>query len=177
MCYCGEFIFFSKCTMQRSPSSSILLRAGLKGVWIHHVMEPHPFLFGHDGFTRRFSKQSHLEEKPTRLLNPFRQSSTRIPLESPKGSSYQFRKSPPDSRITYLSRQSIYFLLCLLGAGMVGWVVYTLTVELILADSPYRMYTRLCRELEDDHRITELLGSPIKCFGEGSRRGHRRLLR
>jgi hypothetical protein len=146
-------------------------------MWVHRIMGPGPFLFRYDGLMRCFSKQSHLVQEQTRFRNPSRQISTRIPLDSPKDSSYRFQKPPPNSRITYVSRQTIYFLLCLLGAGMVGWVVYTLTVELVLADSPYRLYTRLCRELEDDPRVTEWLGSPIKSFGEGSMRGHRRLLR
>uniref|UniRef100_A0A0K2TEQ8 Mitochondrial import inner membrane translocase subunit Tim21 n=1 Tax=Lepeophtheirus salmonis TaxID=72036 RepID=A0A0K2TEQ8_LEPSM len=67
-----------------------------------------------------------------------------------------------------------YGSIVLLGIGVTGALLYTLGTELFSTDSPIVIYQTTSDRCMAHPKVQDLLGMPIKSFGEETRRGRRR---
>lgn len=62
----------------------------------------------------------------------------------------------------------------LLGFGILGAILWTISKELFSGNSPNSIYSSALDRCISDPRVQDHLGQPIKAFGEENRRGRRR---
>ena len=62
----------------------------------------------------------------------------------------------------------------LVGLGVTGVVLYTVGQELFSGESPNSLFQKASDQCVDHPKVQDLLGMPIKAFGEETRRGRRR---
>ncbi len=62
----------------------------------------------------------------------------------------------------------------LFGVGVSGVILYTVLNELFSGESPNKLFQAASDKCVADPRVQDLLGEPIKAFGEETRRGRRR---
>ncbi|XP_046385490.1 mitochondrial import inner membrane translocase subunit Tim21 [Ischnura elegans] len=67
-----------------------------------------------------------------------------------------------------------YLGVILFGVGVTGFILFTVFKELFSSNSPNSIYTAALEKCRKDPRVVDLLGDPIKGFGEETRRGRRR---
>ena len=60
------------------------------------------------------------------------------------------------------------------GLGVTGFILYTVFRELFSGQSPSVLFQAASDRCAADQRVQDLLGEPIKAFGEETRRGRRR---
>jgi len=70
-----------------------------------------------------------------------------------------------------------YGSVIIIGVGVTAVVIYTIYKELFSLDSPQGLYTMASDQCMNHPKVQDLLGEPIKAFGEESRRGRRRHVR
>jgi len=63
------------------------------------------------------------------------------------------------------------------GIGATAVILYAIFKELFSGDSPQAIYSKAFEKCKVHPRVCDLLGEPIKCFGEESNRGRRRRIK
>uniref|UniRef100_A0A0K8TMR6 Mitochondrial import inner membrane translocase subunit Tim21 n=1 Tax=Tabanus bromius TaxID=304241 RepID=A0A0K8TMR6_TABBR len=81
---------------------------------------------------------------------------------------------PIGERIKENTKTASYMGVILIGIGVTGIMFYTIFKELFSSKSPNSVYTEALSKCIEDPRVQDALGSPIKGFGEETRRGRRR---
>ncbi|XP_041457348.1 mitochondrial import inner membrane translocase subunit Tim21-like [Lytechinus variegatus] len=72
------------------------------------------------------------------------------------------------------SKDASYAGIIVLGVGITGLMFYTLGKELFSSDSPNGIYTKAYKLCKNNVEIQDALGTPIKGYGEMTRRKRRR---
>jgi import inner membrane translocase subunit TIM21 len=67
-----------------------------------------------------------------------------------------------------------YGLVILAGIAVTGGLLWVILSELFSSESPNNIYTHAFKLCKLSPEVNDALGSPIKCYGEESRRGWRR---
>ena len=67
-----------------------------------------------------------------------------------------------------------YGMVIVVGVGVTCVVLYTVLKELFTGDSPTALFQMASEKCVEHPQVQDLLGEPIKAFGEESRRGRRR---
>lgn len=80
---------------------------------------------------------------------------------------------PMGERIKENTKTASYMGVIVLGVGVTGALFYTVLKELWSSNSPNNVYSAALDLCVNDTRIQDLLGAPIKGFGEETRRGRR----
>ena len=65
----------------------------------------------------------------------------------------------------------------MVGVGVTAVVIYVIFNELFSSDSPQGLFESASQKCMDSEKVQDLLGEPIKAFGEETRRGRRRHVR
>ena len=65
----------------------------------------------------------------------------------------------------------------IVGLGAFGAICYTIMKELFSSESPMVMFNNASDQCIAHDKVQDLLGEPIKAFGEENRRGRRRHVR
>ncbi|XP_011863639.1 PREDICTED: mitochondrial import inner membrane translocase subunit Tim21 [Vollenhovia emeryi] len=60
------------------------------------------------------------------------------------------------------------------GIGVTALIIYTLCSELFSSSSPYAVYSEARVRCMEHPKVMDVLGAPVKAFGEETRRGRRR---
>jgi import inner membrane translocase subunit TIM21 len=63
------------------------------------------------------------------------------------------------------------------GVGVTCAIFYTVFKELFSGESPNKLFQKASDQCVADPRVQDMLGEPIKAFGEETRRGRRRHVR
>jgi len=71
------------------------------------------------------------------------------------------------------AKTASYSLVILAGLGLVGTVLYTVGRELFSSNSANSLYDKAVADCLANDKVTDMLGEPIKAFGEETRRGRR----
>jgi len=66
-----------------------------------------------------------------------------------------------------------YGMVIVVGLTVVGYIFYTVLNELFSSDSPQALYEKSARLCTEHTKVQDMLGEPIKAFGEENRRGRR----
>jgi len=72
------------------------------------------------------------------------------------------------------AKTATYGGVILLGLAVTGAMAYVILSELFSGDSPNNIYTKSFKLCKANQEVQDTLGSPIKCYGEETRRGWRR---
>eukprot|EP00057_Strongylocentrotus_purpuratus_P014508 XP_011668982.1 PREDICTED: mitochondrial import inner membrane translocase subunit Tim21 [Strongylocentrotus purpuratus] len=72
------------------------------------------------------------------------------------------------------SKDASYAGIIVLGVGITGLMFFTLGKELFSSDSPNSIYTKAYKVCKKNVEIQDALGTPIKGYGEMTRRKRRR---
>ena len=67
-----------------------------------------------------------------------------------------------------------YGMVIVVGVGVTCYVLYTVLKELFTGDSPTALFQMASEKCVEHPQVQDLLGEPIKAFGEETRRGRRR---
>ena len=67
-----------------------------------------------------------------------------------------------------------YGMVIVVGVGVTCFVLYTVMKELFTGDSPTALFQMASEKCVEHPQVQDLLGEPIKAFGEETRRGRRR---
>ena len=67
-----------------------------------------------------------------------------------------------------------YGAVIVVGIGVTGFILYTVLRELFSGDSPNSLFQLASDKCMEHPKVQDLLGEPIKAFGEETRRGRRR---
>lgn len=60
------------------------------------------------------------------------------------------------------------------GVGITALILYALFSELFSSKSPYAIYSEARLRCIEHPKVMDILGAPVKAFGEETRRGRRR---
>lgn len=80
---------------------------------------------------------------------------------------------PIGEKIKENTKTASYTAIILAGLGVTGIMFYAIFRELFSKDSSCNIYSKALKLVEEDPRVQDALGAPIKGFGERSRRGRR----
>ncbi|XP_052867392.1 mitochondrial import inner membrane translocase subunit Tim21 [Anopheles cruzii] len=80
---------------------------------------------------------------------------------------------PLGERVKENTKTASYMGVIMLGVGVTGLLFYVIFWELFSSDSPNNIYSEALERVKEEPRVKDALGSPIKGFGEESRRGRR----
>lgn len=80
---------------------------------------------------------------------------------------------PIGEKVKETAKTTSYLGVILLGVGVTGAMFFTIFKELFSSQSPNNIYAKALDQCISDTRVEDLLGAPIKGFGEESRRGRR----
>uniref|UniRef100_A0A2M4AXP1 Mitochondrial import inner membrane translocase subunit Tim21 n=1 Tax=Anopheles triannulatus TaxID=58253 RepID=A0A2M4AXP1_9DIPT len=80
---------------------------------------------------------------------------------------------PLGERVKENTKTASYMGVIMLGVGVTGLLFYVIFWELFSSDSPNNIYSEALERVKEEPRVRDALGSPIKGFGEESRRGRR----
>ncbi|XP_055921733.1 mitochondrial import inner membrane translocase subunit Tim21 [Eupeodes corollae] len=80
---------------------------------------------------------------------------------------------PLGEKIKENTKTASYMGVILLGVGVTGALFYAVFKELFSSNSPNNIYSRALERVKEEPRVQDVLGAPIKGFGEESRRGRR----
>jgi len=72
------------------------------------------------------------------------------------------------------AKTATYGGVILIGLAVTGAMAYVILSELFSGDSPNNIYTKSFKLCKANQEVQDSLGSPIKCYGEETRRGWRR---
>lgn len=81
---------------------------------------------------------------------------------------------PLGEKIKENTKTASYMGIILLGVGVTGVMFYAIFRELFSSQSPNSVYSEALDRCQDDPKVQDALGAPIKGFGEETRRGRRR---
>jgi len=70
-----------------------------------------------------------------------------------------------------------YTVVVIGGIGLTVWICYSLYWGLFSRKSPYSVYSEARERCLEHPKVQDVLGAPIKAFGESSRRGYRKHVR
>eukprot|EP00095_Tigriopus_kingsejongensis_P010536 maker-scaffold349_size200065-snap-gene-1.22 protein:Tk10536 transcript:maker-scaffold349_size200065-snap-gene-1.22-mRNA-1 annotation:"tim21-like mitochondrial-like" len=71
-------------------------------------------------------------------------------------------------------KTATYGSVIVVGLGITAIVLYNVLSELFSTSSPQKLFQKASEKCVQDPKIQDLLGEPIKAFGEETRRGRRR---
>jgi len=71
------------------------------------------------------------------------------------------------------AKTASYGLVIVVGVGVTGVIAYTVLNELFSSNSPNALYEKAATLCKEHPKVQDMLGEPIKAFGEESRRGRR----
>jgi len=66
-----------------------------------------------------------------------------------------------------------YGIVIVVGVAITGYIAFTVLNELFSSDSPNSMYEKAAQLCIEHPKVQDMLGEPIKYFGEETRRGRR----
>lgn len=66
-----------------------------------------------------------------------------------------------------------YGMVIVVGIGVTGVIAYTVLNELFSSNSPNALYEAAATQCKEHPKVQDMLGEPIKAYGEESRRGRR----
>ena len=72
------------------------------------------------------------------------------------------------------AKTASYGIVIVVGVGVTCIVLYTVLSELLSGDSPTALFQMASDKCVEHPKVQDLLGEPIKAFGEETRRGRRR---
>ena len=75
------------------------------------------------------------------------------------------------------AKTASYAGVIVVGVGVTAVVIYVIFNELFSSDSPQGLFESASQKCMDSEKVQDLLGEPIKAFGEETRRGRRRHVR
>ncbi|ALC38035.1 CG7382 [Drosophila busckii] len=93
--------------------------------------------------------------------------------ESQGGSSVSTDVRPIGEKIKENTKTASYTAIILAGLGVTGIMFYAIFRELFSNESSCNIYADALKRVTDDPRVQNAMGTPIKGFGETSRRGRR----
>lgn len=70
-----------------------------------------------------------------------------------------------------------YLVIIIAGIGMIVLIFRTLYKELVSSKSPNAIYGKALDRCKEHDKVLDLLGAPIKGYGEGNSRGRRNHVR
>jgi len=71
------------------------------------------------------------------------------------------------------AKTASYGLVIVVGLGVTAVIAYTVLNELFSSSSPNALYEKAARQCMEHPKVQDILGEPIKAYGEESRRGRR----
>ncbi|XP_020284553.1 mitochondrial import inner membrane translocase subunit Tim21 [Pseudomyrmex gracilis] len=77
-------------------------------------------------------------------------------------------------KVTRNIKSAGYLGVIIAGVGITGAILYTLFSELFSSNSPYGVFSRARVCCMEHPKVVDLLGAPLKAYGEETRRGRRR---
>lgn len=80
---------------------------------------------------------------------------------------------PLGERVKETAKTTSYLGVIVLGVGVTAVMFYAIFRELFSSNSPQAIYGDAFDKCRDDSRVKDSLGTPIKCYGEESRRRRR----
>lgn len=80
---------------------------------------------------------------------------------------------PLSEKVKDTAKTTSYLGVILLGVGVTGAMFYTIFSELFSSNSPNSIYSKALEKCIAHPKVQDLLGEPIKGFGEETRRGRR----
>ncbi|XP_030380550.1 mitochondrial import inner membrane translocase subunit Tim21 isoform X2 [Scaptodrosophila lebanonensis] len=80
---------------------------------------------------------------------------------------------PIGEKIKENTKTASYGALIAAGLGVTGFMLFAIFRELFSSTSPNNIYADALERVVEDPRVQDAIGSPIKGFGETSRRGRR----
>ncbi|XP_017859389.1 PREDICTED: mitochondrial import inner membrane translocase subunit Tim21 [Drosophila arizonae] len=89
------------------------------------------------------------------------------------GSNVSTDVRPIGEKIKENTKTASYTAIILAGLGVTGIMFYAIFRELFSKESSCNIYSKALQMVVDDPRVQDAIGSPIKGFGETSRRGRR----
>lgn len=81
---------------------------------------------------------------------------------------------PLGERVKENTKTASYMGVILLGVGVTGIMLFAIFRELFSSQSPNSVYSEALEKCKDHPKVQDTLGTPIKGFGEETRRGRRR---
>ncbi|CAK9298399.1 unnamed protein product [Gordionus sp. m RMFG-2023] len=79
-------------------------------------------------------------------------------------------------RIKETTKNISYLGIILVGFGVTGFLFYIIGKELFSSNTPTSIFSKAFKIIKTNNQVTDLLGSPLKAFGEDSGRGRRRFI-
>lgn len=80
---------------------------------------------------------------------------------------------PIGEKVKETTKTASYLGVIVLGIGVTATLFYAVFNELFSSKSPNNVYTRATKKCLSDPRVEDKLGTPIKAYGEETRRGRR----
>lgn len=80
---------------------------------------------------------------------------------------------PLGEKVKETVKTTSYLGVIVLGVGVTAVMFYTIFSELFSSSSPQTIYADAFEKCQNDHRVQDSLGQPIKAYGEESRRRRR----
>jgi len=77
-------------------------------------------------------------------------------------------------KVKQTTKDASYLGVIVAGVGVTGVMFYAILSELFSGESPNSIYTEALRVCRSDQKLVDILGEPIKGYGELSSRGRRR---
>jgi len=71
------------------------------------------------------------------------------------------------------AKTASYGMVIVVGVAITGYIAYTILSELFSSNSPNAMYEKAAKLCISHPKVQDMLGEPIKVYGEESRRGRR----
>ncbi|XP_023333362.1 mitochondrial import inner membrane translocase subunit Tim21 [Eurytemora carolleeae] len=99
-----------------------------------------------------------------------KQEKTVVQSAAPSGGQVQtsFKEKAKDN-----AKTASYGAVIVVGIGVTGVIAYTVLNELFSSNSPNALYEKASTQCMKHPKVQDMLGEPIKAYGEESRRGRR----
>jgi len=97
---------------------------------------------------------------------------TKSVIESSRQSTNQLQTSFAE-KAKDNAKTASYGMVIVVGVGVTGIIAYNVLKELFSSNSPQALYEKAANLCKEHPKVQDMLGEPIKAFGEESRRGRR----
>eukprot|EP00092_Neocalanus_flemingeri_P021788 GFUD01023637.1.p1 GENE.GFUD01023637.1~~GFUD01023637.1.p1 ORF type:complete len:208 (+),score=50.74 GFUD01023637.1:37-660(+) len=124
-------------------------------------------------FTHNLHRPKCFSVTCTRLLSSSTVSLSKDLKEASKSNSNNQLSTSFAEKAKSNAKTGGYGLVIVAGLGVIAAVVGTIFKELFSSNSPNSLYSKAVQECLAHHKVQDLLGEPIKAFGEETRRGRR----
>ncbi|XP_074646486.1 mitochondrial import inner membrane translocase subunit Tim21-like [Tubulanus polymorphus] len=91
-----------------------------------------------------------------------------------KSSEKPFSELTLGQKVKQTGKDASYTAVIVIGVGITGVMFYMIGRELFSNQSPSGVYGKAVKELKRNYDVTDIVGEPLKAYGEMTRRGRRR---